>query len=136
MAVAPRVLRGRAPVLLLSRRIPQRETREHGRLAHHWNELPSDALVRPSRGRPALSREARTSPDIWSAWPLRQCVIESLIGNMEGSRGEEGRRRQRQLVILLPPLAVSWREGSAIWRRILVAIEELQRGRREDEAVN
>jgi hypothetical protein len=27
-------------------------------------------------------------------------------------------------------------EGSAVWRRILAAIEELQRGRREDEAVN
>jgi hypothetical protein len=27
-------------------------------------------------------------------------------------------------------------DGSAVWRRILAAIEELQRGRREDEAVN
>jgi len=27
-------------------------------------------------------------------------------------------------------------DGSAVWRRILAAIEELQRGPREDEAVN
>jgi hypothetical protein len=27
-------------------------------------------------------------------------------------------------------------EGSAVWRRILAAIEELQRGPREDETVN
>jgi hypothetical protein len=27
-------------------------------------------------------------------------------------------------------------EGSAVWRRILEAIEELQRGRREGQAVN
>jgi hypothetical protein len=27
-------------------------------------------------------------------------------------------------------------EGSAVWRRIRAAIEELRRGRREDEAVN
>jgi hypothetical protein len=26
-------------------------------------------------------------------------------------------------------------DGAAVWRRILAAIEELQRGRREDEAV-
>ena len=27
-------------------------------------------------------------------------------------------------------------EDSAVWRRVLAAIEELERGRREDEAVN
>jgi hypothetical protein len=48
--------------------------------------------------------------------------------------GEDATQRAAQRADEL--LEVGDLDGSAVWRRILAAIEELQRGRREDGAVN